>query len=308
MLNQCATQQGTAHYSATSHFGAEHSYSPTRGLLLCRVTKVASSVLADVMCSMAHGDTQRTKTPGLHRPFNVSTFEEGCDWWTLSPSPKAGVKLENLVASPSVKLFTFVRDPLERFLSAYLSKCAPDAGDGDHESICSAVFGKWPISFEQAVGMLRCQGFCQLKSHGCDHFVPQAHLCGYLPARAHVVQLGRTRAEVGSQLSSMLKQVGVEANKVPAFTRHFPTVTDQAAVALLPVADAHATGAHARLQHYYRTDDLIRAVLEHYAMDYTRFRIPVPQWAAERVGTLFLGSVGISHQGASDAPAAQDSE
>ena len=43
-------------------------------------------------------------------------------------------------------------------------------------------------------------------------------------------------------------------------------------------------GSYSLVKHYYNTDEQIIAVLRYYSLDYVRFNISVPTWAARRIG------------------------
>ena len=262
-----------------------HSFVPKHHLLLCRIEEAATSMLADMMCSLAHQNSGRNQEH-VHRKSGVADFERGCKRSKMRPAQTP----LHLAEQPNVKTYAFVREPLERFLSAYLSKCAPNATDGDGRHICRGAFAKFPITFPEAVRALGDNSFCpSARDPSCNHFIPQAYLCGYLPPRAHIFQLGHTEVEVASQVRAMLSQVGVDATRVPAFQRHFPQSSQSSSRpdthASRPArVDAHTTGSYSLVKHYYNTDEQIIAVLRYYSLDYVRFNISVPTWAARRIG------------------------
>ena len=82
--------------------------------------------------------------------------------------------LDKYIVDPSWTKVVFYRDPLSRFLSAFLSKCE-HRDTNDPKPICLNTFGQAYASFHLAVSHL-------YRSHSLPdaHFAPQSQLCGGL--------------------------------------------------------------------------------------------------------------------------------
>ena len=111
------------------------SHVPSHKLNLCRIEKVMNTVLADVFCSLnkqhSH-DRSSWSRIRRHRIGNTMDFEAGCDWNTANGRGTGN----------GWKSYIFYRDPLTRFLSAFLSKCTDGHDpDWDRDNICRPIFG-----------------------------------------------------------------------------------------------------------------------------------------------------------------------
>ena len=162
---------------------------PSHRLLLCRIEKVANTVLSSLMCSL-----NREHAPGARQPQHqalgddsaqVFDFEAGCDWHTAE-AINMRMSLEQIQDAfvtrvrPWTKV-VFYRDPLERFLSAFLSKCT-DGHDPewDRKHFCAPIFGSARPTFEHVAGVVGRAGFEMQDGSAGDHWRNQVDFCGGL--------------------------------------------------------------------------------------------------------------------------------
>jgi hypothetical protein len=243
-------------------------------------------------------------------------FETGCGFATATPEGPIGINMltawrlltaprDATAAHPWTRV-VFVRDPLERFLSGYLSKCTPGHDIDTH--LCSRTFGHGNVSFRLAAQRIHASGHdlpsCSRRRdvwdcQADDHWRMQSSFCNGTVGRAHEVYDAIERLDVGSSrdvVADLLRRVGVpkpESN--PAFARHFPSPSSS--VRRKPgskaAADTHATHAAELRARYYADTDITRMVLEHYAPDYRALRMHVPAWAAKQVGEGFVRRLGL---------------
>ena len=120
-------------------------------LLFCRIEKVANTLFADLFCSLNRQHPVDVDLAPLHHPlWGTWEFEDGCDWWSANADGAVATALTSAEWTRAV----FFRDPLDRFLSAYLSKCVP--GHDVDTRVCTEVFGGTPnpsfADLVQAVG------------------------------------------------------------------------------------------------------------------------------------------------------------
>ena len=282
--------------SPYSHFRAVASHR----LLFCVIDKNANSAFSDVLCSLARADDDESsgwwwRWLVTHRR-TWADFELGCSW-SSTYFAYQGLSERRLraafahdAAESGWRSFVFVRDPLERFLSGYLSKCTP-GHDLDHE-ICEAVFGGFNVSFEEAVAVVNATGAAADFAPGLagNHFRRQSSFCDGAVGRGEFdTTYVLSRATSRRDVADMLTRVGVPrplGGAVPAFDYHFPPTA--AREQQQGGSFAHSTRAGGRVRRYFTDPALVRVLLRHYALDYRQLPLPVPEWAVELVGEDFV--------------------
>lgn len=187
----------------------------------------------------------------------------------------------------------FYRDPLERVVAAWSSKCG--GADKDGWKHCAAQFGSNNTPFEDTVEQIyqfdvAADGAQRGHDHSVNwtsfdpHWMRQADFCGglwkTLPYYDVVEKLERDTSR--KKVISMLKKVGVEATSIPHFNELFP----------LPGNDgwqnlSHNTGTEAKLYDFFPKDKpwLVETLVRHYSSDYNLFGIPPPDWAMDVLNT-----------------------
>jgi hypothetical protein len=248
---------------------------PSHRLLLCKLNKVASQQFGALFNAL-RGSYAERGVPD--KPLGEPTLPT----------------LRRLLLDPTWHKAVFYREPLERFLSAFTSKCG--GADVDGLAKCKHAFGPTVrgggsrpyIPFTAAVAALATHEPQREK-----HFAPMARACGGLPGTLHlystVARLERESAH--EQVGAMLKAVGYDitpassVGKMLATT--FPPRGVRPRMALtdpeylrLRGGKRHITAAAAGVEHAYRgNSSMIGAVVRAYREDYELFRIPLPSWA-----------------------------
>ena len=145
---------------------------PSHRLMFCRIEKVMNSIMCDLFCSLnkqwsVGARVQRQRLKGTF------DFEQGCDW--LKPQARkmgmsAAAVHAALVDDTWVKA-VFYRDPLARFLSAFLSKCT-DGHDPewDRDHICKPIFGSRAPTFGHAAFVVSRSGYLMPRGIAGDHW------------------------------------------------------------------------------------------------------------------------------------------
>ena len=162
------------------------------------------------------------------------------------------------------------REPLERFLSAYRSKCE---GYDPIENCDRAFHHKIP-TFGGAIRrmILRDEYF------GDDHFEQQANYCNLRQTMPYFNESFQITTATSSQgIRQILRNARVDIN---------PKVNEVLNIYFAPVGnkgeDGHLTHSSevASLLKYYKHDCYIRLMVDFFKEDYALFHIPIPEWAA----------------------------
>ena len=137
----------------TSHFAVV----PKQRLMLCWMEKVGCETFIDLFCSISKRHKRDATKPARTYLYGHKSqdFEEGCNWTSASPI-QHGMDLTQVadaLGNPAWTKAVFYRDPLDRFLSGYLSKCTP--GHDQDTYFCRQVFGSVNPSFEEAAAVIR---------------------------------------------------------------------------------------------------------------------------------------------------------
>jgi Sulfotransferase family len=190
------------------------------------------------------------------------------------PGPK------ELLPSTQKPRFVFVRDPLERFLSAYLDKCHRRPSEGHCEPV--EVFTQDGIQQGMTEGLSRSkkelfQAYVDtMPLHWNMHFIPQALFCGGIRLDQYdfvgsagvnlyrdIYTLGERYGTPDNQLQSVLDQV-FDISNLKDQSNH----------------QGRETKAAGQVNDYY-TATTIRRVLQYSSIDYIRLNLTVPDWAIE---------------------------
>lgn len=261
---------------------------PEHKLLFCQIENNACTVFNELFLRVRHEESPPPKENDL--------------WSRNSPRllNMSKTDLEDIMVDQSWHKAVFYREPSERFIAAYDSKCLP--GHDPDRVHCRRAFGdKSGVPFEKAVCKLAM--LTQERAEMNDvHFMHQHRFCGGLLRTLEyyntVEQLDHQT--VRDKVRRLLGTVGVEPTSVNKFDTLFPPVDDA-----LPVGDAppnatavkptlrsgrpHATASssgggkyHARhLQSkYLANEDAVDIIVRHFAPDYHLFRMPTPSFGA----------------------------
>ena len=292
---------------------------PSHRLLFCAIEKNANTAFEDLLCSLSHADRPQWMRWTAAHWRTWADFELDCRWASTYPLNQ-GYSMPQAIAAfkhvtPGWTSAVFLRDPLERFLSGWLSKCTP-GHDLDRE-VCTKLFGSPNASFAHAAATIGALSGDVPDGVAEDHFRLQSAFCGGAIARGEFdLVYVLDRATSRDNVADMLRHVGITqpTKATSAFNYHFrappssapPAAEEPPAAAegvlgvLPPLTDAHGgnfehtTNAHSRRALYYSDPVVVRAVLRHYAPDYrTLPKIRVPSWVVDVVGADYVRSLGL---------------
>eukprot|EP00611_Tribonema_gayanum_P032697 TRINITY_DN9883_c0_g1_i1.p1 TRINITY_DN9883_c0_g1~~TRINITY_DN9883_c0_g1_i1.p1 ORF type:complete len:349 (-),score=37.67 TRINITY_DN9883_c0_g1_i1:695-1675(-) len=252
---------------------------PEIKLLFCFIEKVGCESFNDLFRSYrSRWDPRQAKgrKPWRHNNMKAHNMSEA--------------DVDRLVLDETWHKAVFFREPLERFLSAFRSKCEP-GHDIDREH-CTDTFGSEDPPFAVAVDRLR-----QAPPITDAHWRPQSDFCGGLPSKLSHFQTVEQLDPATSheKVSALLHTLGVQPESIPAFHRHFPRPASSAADSsgtggggslevkqkAGAVPQTHLTHAADALRKYYLSPAMACAVVQYYIDDYLLFGIALPQWARE---------------------------
>ena len=262
---------------------------PQRKLLVCATEKVGLQMFADLTCSLAKQHAP-SDAPRVVKAAG-SLWEQGCGWYAAQACNSKRLQmnatsLQAVLADPAWSRAVFYRDPLERFLSGYRSKC--ESGHDPDRWICDTVFGSYNASFDHAVAVASAWNNRRALPPGkaFDHFRPQSDMCmGTLTQPgdfySSVAELDPESDTTREGVQSWLRSSGVDPESEPAFRRHFPRrARAEPSVSTLVQGD-HATHAERTRTLYYRRPEHVREILRFYLPDYKAFELTLPRWAVE---------------------------
>lgn len=245
---------------------------PEYKLLFCYIEKVACKSFNNVFRSIRAKWDPRQAENG---PFRKNT------WVNHSWSKEM---LEEAMADESWHKAVFFRNPVERFTSAWASKCrGPDRGDRDGPRHCIAQFEQRNVSFWGAVHKLHRMHVSGLDQDFDPHWRPQAHFCGGL---ANTLQYYKTVQELTPESSrdkviKMLEEVGVNVKEIPYFDDSFPRAGEEPTY-----SPQHNTDAQDQAPKYLQDKPwLARQIVSTYKQDCDLFNLQLPKEQENSVGT-----------------------
>jgi len=231
---------------------------PEKKLLFCFMEKVGCKQFTTLFRNLRFPDTYQNYAE--NNPWAVNQA------WRWGYEKK---DLEHILADPTWHKAVFYREPLERFLSAYKSKCEEHDGDGRRH--CEQQFGKFPVEFKEAAASL-ANSTAVAKNR---HFVPQARFCGGLD---HTLQYYDTverleRDSSREKVIELLGKIGVDAREIPQFEELYPPPGDEGFD-----ANSHNTGSTDQFFDYFGEVPVkdVRGMVQFYKEDYELFRMSTP--------------------------------
>lgn len=209
---------------------------------------------------------------------------EGGKWFRNSPEHHGLEKddLARILVNTTWHKAVFYRDPVERFTSAYASKCGHVDPDGEEH--CESQFGTSSLPFGDAVqwiadfdatgsGLFGCQD----DSSFDPHFKRIVDFCGGLDQTLQyydtVEALDMETAHL--KVAHLLNHIGIDPSSVEGFDSLFPPASETAVLKSRP----HVTDAESNMEEYFPLDEggYRRSVLtEHFKPDYRLFGMDVP--------------------------------
>ncbi len=267
---------------------------PSHKLALCRIQKNMNTVLCDLFCSL-----NKKQHDGGRHVRGVFDFENGCEWDSASAAYLgiANWQVRSHLRDSRWTKAIFYRDPLSRFLSAFLSKCTDDHdGEWNQEHICKPLFGSRTPSFSHAAQVVAADNYHMPTGLAGNHWRLQMDFCESF--RDYDVTFLITRSTVGADVATMMEAAGY-ANPSAEYAYHYHFPDGRRAL------DEHETNADSQQLEYY-TEPILRNVLKYLAPDYAHLQTVighfVPEWAVQRVGVDYIYSLGLGLQGPPTAP------
>lgn len=277
---------------------------PERKLLFCMIQKVGCSTFQDLFRFARSSYDPSQLNPKYKYSANTPQHHH------LTPED-----LNSILLDKSWHKAVFVRDPLERFASAYSSKCVRGQGDVDGPKVCTSQFGVANLSFQSAVASIASfdatTGSDKADEVFSNQFKSQAYFCGGLTNTLHHYNTVQVLAEDGSnreKVAAMLQRVSLRPKDIPYFDALFPPKALFKAPAMPKSAadlmnwHKHETETAIDISSVYPADEpwLGDIVARHYAQDYTLFAnrgLSIPAAAARVLG--HVGSSALVKSGSS---------
>lgn len=193
--------------------------------------------------------------------------------------------VEAVFKDPKATRAVFVRDPLERFLSAYLSKCMDKTCSNPFCFMRPKALRGHPIPFSSAVEWINAVNVSNLDGH----FKLQSAHCE-LDQRIHeynVIGLF-THNTLAADATCLMEKAGLSK---------FNTIGQGAVNAPfwhLPNQDSNSNQEHIELLKSFYTRESAELLYQKFAKDYALFGLPRPAWIDEAHGKLFHDTAGTS--------------
>lgn len=254
---------------------------PEHKLLFCVMEKVAGTDFNDLF----------RRVRAQYDPAQL----QGLPWGKNSPQVHGLNKtdLSSMLRNKSWHKAVFYRDPVERFASAWASKCGHADVDGIEH--CKKQFNDPDINFTNAISWLRRYdaAFESPASAPDDdfdvHFRRAGDFCGGIATTLQhydtVEQLDIDSAN--AKVSRLLQAVGVNSSSIDGFDTLFPP---NSTVAYgddgIFGSEPHYTDARDSLSTYFEGDtsrEMLHALVEHYRPDYELFGMPLPSIGVQRI-------------------------
>lgn len=246
---------------------------PSHKTIFCLIEKNANTVFSSIFQTIPNDMVNPNFTSGMWRQHCPKRNR-------LTP-----IEVSSFIKDPTWFKAVFYRDPLERFLSAYRSKCG--GVDADGPVWCRREFGRRNASFEEVL---------LFYSEGNEvydpHFERQDSFCGgigrFLGHFNIVKPLNpqTLRDDFSPILTSLnISLTNLSSPTVQRFYQLIPAPSNATASRIVPVEDIMSQRRYTNssevtmLQRYYRKQCYVRTVVDLYKKDYQRFHIPFPAWA-----------------------------
>ena len=258
---------------------------PEHKLLFCYIEKNACSAFNELF--LAVRKQQWSISPYFHNTYKKHGLTKG--------------DLEAMVADPTWHKAVFYREPLERFVSAFMSKCVK-GHDGDHVQ-CEQAFGEPFPEFSNAISQIRDRDRLQGPGTATNsHFMHQHRFCGGLLETLQYYDTVELidKLDLRDKVARMLRKVNIDPTSLKEFDVLFPSPNATVSSEKYSVARRHGhnTDARNKMIDLVGHDSSTPAVLlGHYAADNFLFGIRSPPWAAKAYEAL-----PVDRQSATSSP------
>mmetsp|Transcript_42764 Transcript_42764/g.123676 ORF Transcript_42764/g.123676 Transcript_42764/m.123676 type:complete len:245 (+) Transcript_42764:2-736(+) len=236
-------------------------FMPEQKLAFCWMQKVASENFAALF---NHVNNNPGGVEALYSSF-----------WAL------GVNLANVTREKGWRFAAFVRDPLDRYLSAFLSKCVPvgnNKGPANGGAFCHGPTLSVPLTLEDEIALFEARvrsdaarGALPDDFHWKSQSATLRDHCGmdrFNPAKLDFLgHITYDPANVNHEVQALLGLTSLP-NISGLSKEHFPLPKG---VSLLGCPKSHCTEAHAQFQDFYRNRETARLVQGLLQDDYDTF-------------------------------------
>mmetsp|Transcript_43695 Transcript_43695/g.76631 ORF Transcript_43695/g.76631 Transcript_43695/m.76631 type:complete len:369 (+) Transcript_43695:95-1201(+) len=200
--------------------------------------------------------------------------------WGITQDTFTVAKANEVFQNPSSTRAVFVRDPLERFLSAFLDKCFSIGCKNIYCGMRSQEQTKagQQITFSQAVSWLLKKDLSELDGH----YKPQAKHCELERRVKEYNVIGHMESSnLASTASCLLEHAGLERLNVISSKAGSEPFWQQ--------KEGEQTVDY--LMKFY-TPKSAKAVYDAFAIDYQTFDLPRPAWMDHATGELYASTSG----------------
>ena len=237
---------------------------PQHKLLFCRIHKAGSSALNHLLPAIA-------PPPFPQHPT-----------WTYYQTSDYGLHSEDMIRilnDPSWVKVVIYRDPLERFLSAYRSKCE----EFDQDNVCDDVFHKKRPTFAEAIRRL----YLHIEVSPDSHFMRQADICNLRKTLPYFDE--KFFLEPATSYENIMRildhaHIPITDSLNKTIYKNFPPPGTQT------IITTHITHSadYSTLLQYYDHDCDIKLMTHYYQEDYTLLKLPAPVWALDALERVTL--------------------
>ena len=247
---------------------------PEYKLLFCYIEKVGCTSFNHLFVNL------RNKTWGS---------KDG-GWYSNSPQALGLTQLDiqGMVGNPEWEKAVFYRHPLDRFLSAYKSKCEEGPHrDGDGSTHCQQALGVSGLAlqnktaaFQTVVNRIKTMDNPYKKQNMDPHWAPQSEFCGGITKNIQFYQTIEffQPATLRHKTIKLLNKVGV---KNPSAIPHF-----EETFSLNPHEKQRQTGAADAANEYFSNKKVAEDIIKFYLPDYLLFGIPIRSVALDWISTI----------------------
>lgn len=268
---QCSLHELPVSHKEVASFASFDQGSTYAGLYANKGAKFAMCLIEKNACSAWSTILNKLHRHSLDAGYVTSIVQE-----TFSPETATDV-----FKDPSATRAVFVRDPLERFLSAFLDKClsGPCSGLADYCFMRKPEQKGGGIPFSQAVQWILLQN----TSHIDGHWSLQSHHCE-LHSRLHEYTiLGiMGKRTLAKNAACLLERAGLSYLNVKSSAPHSPAfwqVPEDAGY-----SSAEQTTEY--LKSFY-SKEAAQNVYNAFKEDYELFKLPRPDWIDHANGNFY---------------------
>eukprot|EP00929_Paragymnodinium_shiwhaense_P090620 TRINITY_DN50794_c0_g1_i1.p1 TRINITY_DN50794_c0_g1~~TRINITY_DN50794_c0_g1_i1.p1 ORF type:complete len:390 (+),score=35.43 TRINITY_DN50794_c0_g1_i1:276-1445(+) len=268
---------------------------PPSKFAFCLIAKVGSSRFAWLFNDLNGFFNNRSRCCGSVQRLGHEDTVPTC--YADSAAGRYNLTRPKWTADSDWNAAAFVRDPLERFLSAFLmmaegDRCARnwtrhasclDNGrtfpgeNASKELLEEDSIRSWDRLVFVGLRLRTHRRRLERDAHFQTQYDSIFNHCKFSPNHMRIGHLTANRLEVHNQMVELLHPLVLSRELLGHFLAwHFPVVgyTDLGAY-------MHSQKTHAKLLKYYHSKEIVDAVMKYVGVDYVKFRIPLPEWLGQ---------------------------